>query len=288
MQKVSVVTGGGSGIGKAVAKALPKENVVIITGRNEKKLQSVVDELNQIGHNIVAITCDVTKRKEVENLAQYAKSLGDIQCVIHCAGISGNMGTVEQIIRTNALGTVYINQEFYKVMKGGCIVDVASNSGYILPSIFIPKKSYPIVLNDEDKFVKKAVRRACILHKESINVQLAYMISKNFAKWYSQKCSFKYMQTKGIRVVSVSPGFVETPIMDKEKCEYTDTLLEYAGNRRCAKPEEIAYLLVSVANPKNSYLIGTDILCDAGCINNGFNFKTALLKGAYPSKEGRW
>jgi NAD(P)-dependent dehydrogenase (short-subunit alcohol dehydrogenase family) len=48
------------------------------------------------------------------------------------------MASPETIVRINALGTVYVNQEFYKVMDGGAIVDIASQGGYILPGFMTP------------------------------------------------------------------------------------------------------------------------------------------------------
>lgn len=75
---------------------------------------------------------------------------------------------------------------------------------------------------------------------------------------------------------------------EKEKGEATDIMLGYSGNHRGAKPEELAFLLVSCADSRNGYLMGTDILCDAGCINNGYNFAVAGKKGVHPSVEGNW
>ena len=57
--------------------------------------------------------------------------------------MSPHMGEAEDILKTNALGTIYINTEFAKVMgKGGCILDVSSMSAYLTPSIVMPRKLY--------------------------------------------------------------------------------------------------------------------------------------------------
>ena len=149
MDEVFVVTGGGSGIGRAVAEALPKKATVVITGRTMAKLQHTADALNAQGHHAIPLTCDVSNRAEVRSLAQHASELGKVDKVIHAAGISGSMADAEKIVRINALGTVYVNQEFYKVMDGGVIVDVASNSGYMLPSAMIPRRAYPLALTNE-------------------------------------------------------------------------------------------------------------------------------------------
>ena len=60
MGNVHVVTGGGSGIGKAIATMLPKEDTVIITGRTLAKLEKTAASINESGAHVVATTCDVS------------------------------------------------------------------------------------------------------------------------------------------------------------------------------------------------------------------------------------
>lgn len=288
MGDVYVVTGGGSGIGRAVAEALPKDGTVIITGRTLTKLRRTADQLNDQGHHAVSLTCDVSSRSEVRALAEKASELGKVTKVIHAAGVSGSMASPETIVRINAPGTVYVNQEFYKVMDGGVIVDVASNSGYMLPGAMVPRHAYPLALTDENAFVKRLVRRASLMHNKDVDPQIAYMISKNFARWYAAGCAFKYTRRRGIRVLSVSPGYVETPMTEKEKGKATDILLSYSGPGRGAKPEELAFLIVSLADERCGYLMGTDVLCDASCVNSGYGLTVATNENKHPSADGLW
>jgi len=287
-KRVHVVTGGGSGIGCAVAEMLPKDDAVLITGRHKDKLAQVARELNARGHHIETAACDVSKREDVSALAAFASSFGHIATVVHAAGISGSMGNSEGIVRINALGTVYVNQEFYKVMHGGCIVDVASNSGYMLPKILVPEKRYPLVLEDEEAFVSALVHRAALVPGKGVAPQIAYMISKNFARWYSGQCALKYMRTRQIRVFSVSPGYVETPMTEKEKGKATDILLSYSGPGRGAAPEELAYLICALADERCGYLMGTDVLCDGGCVTAGYRMSVATDEKKVPAPGGAW
>ena len=286
--KVNVVTGGGSGIGRAVAAMLPKDEKVIITGRGQKKLDQAAEELRAEGCQVLTMSCDTTVRENVQKLAEYAASLGDVDKVIHCAGVSGSIGDRTSTIRINALGTVHVNQEFYKVMNGGCIIDIASDSGYMLPKILLPsEKSYYLAITDEERFVAKMAKKAK-LGKEEVSSQIAYMISKNFARWYAERCAFKYMATKGIRVLSVSPGFVKTPMTDAEQGEATDTMLSYTGWKRGAEPEELAYVITALADERARYLIGADILCDSGAVNNGYGMLTATKRYDERSLKENW
>lgn len=149
---VCVVTGGGSGIGKAVVEAFGKDVVTVITGRSEAKLKKVQDELNSNGYQVEIKTCDVSKRQDVNSLAKFAAGFGKVTKVVNCAGVSGTMADRETIIRINCLGTFYINQAFYKIMDGCCIVDVSSQGGYMLPKMLLPSsKTYSLVIGDEEK-----------------------------------------------------------------------------------------------------------------------------------------
>lgn len=118
MGKVCVVTGGGSGMGLAAAKFMPKDRIIVVSGRTESKLTKAVEELKEAGFEAYAKSCDTSKRESVKALAEYAASLGEIINVIHAAGVSPAMNvTMEDILRINALGTVYVNQEFKKPRK---------------------------------------------------------------------------------------------------------------------------------------------------------------------------
>ena len=143
-------------MGLATVKALGKDHKIIISGRTASKLQGAVDELVKEGYDVEAFSCDVSKRESVKELVQFALSKGDIAAVIHAAGVSPHMGNGESIIRINALGTYYVDEEFSSVMKDGTVIlNVSSMSAYILPSMMLPTKSYKLIFTDEEKFLKK-------------------------------------------------------------------------------------------------------------------------------------
>ena len=107
MANVCVITGGGSGMGFEAAKFMPKDKIIIISGRTLAKLENAVNELKALGYEAYAKTCDTSNRDSVRELAEYAASLGEIKNVINSAGVSPAMkGTPEGILRINALGTV--------------------------------------------------------------------------------------------------------------------------------------------------------------------------------------
>ena len=273
MANVCVITGGGSGMGFEAAKFMPKDKIIVVSGRTMSKLEGAVAQLKKLGYDAYAKTCDTSSRESVKELVEFALSLGEIKNVINSAGVSPAMkGTPDGILKINALGTVYVNQEFSKVMKpGSVIVDVSSNSAYILPSFIIPKKAYALAETDEDKFVKTLVKRASMAKGEYQRKGFAYSLSKNFVVWYAKKCAFEY-GLKGIRVVSLSPGLIATDMGNLEK-EDGGMLIPFSAEERMGKPEELGYALATVADERNGYLAGVDILCDGGSTNGMKEFK---------------
>lgn len=264
MKNVCVITGGGSGMGLAAAKCMPKDKIIVVTGRTMSKLENAVKELQELGYEAYAKTCDTSNREQVRELAEYAASLGEIKNVINSAGLSPAMAEPEKLIRVNALGTVYINEEFSKLMhEGSVIVDVSSNSAYILPDFLANKKVFALADQNEDLFIKKILGLPNKLKGYKAS-GLAYGLSKKFVIWYAAKCAFEYGK-KGIRVCSLSPGLIATDMGNLES-EEGGNLLDTTAERRMGKPEELGFAIATVADERNGYLAGVDVLVDGGSV----------------------
>ena len=150
-------------------------------------------------------------------------------------------------------------------------MDVASNSAYVLPKFLINKKLYALADHDEEKFVKKIVKKAKLAKGDYQRSGFAYALSKNFVVWYAKKCAFEY-GPKGIRVVSLSPGLIATDMGNLEAKD-GGMLIGFSAEERMGKPEELGYALATVADERNGYLAGVDVLCDGGSTNGMREFK---------------
>lgn len=139
--KSAIVTGGGRGLGKAVALILAHEGVNVgVTGRNEENLKDTVEELKKIGVNAAFAVFSMDEESAVQSgIASLAEDLGGVDILINNAGI-GNFGTIEemetetweQVIKTNLFGVYYAAKAVYPFLKekgAGDIVNVASTAG---------------------------------------------------------------------------------------------------------------------------------------------------------------
>jgi short-subunit dehydrogenase len=109
MANVCVITGGGSGMGLEAAKFMPKDKIIVLSGRTMSKLEKGVEELKALGFEVYAKTCDTSSRASVKELVAFCANLGEVKNVINSAGVSPAMkGTPEGILRINALGTTVV------------------------------------------------------------------------------------------------------------------------------------------------------------------------------------
>lgn len=264
MKKVCVITGGGSGMGLSAAKIIGKDHYIIIAGRTVSKLTDAINELKGAGIEAEAIACDVSDITSVIALAKRAKELGTITSVVHAAGMSPNMGDADTIMKVNALGTIHVHEAFYDVMEAGsCLIDISSMSAYMLPGKLLPMKSYPLSHSDKNLFFKKMMKRVNLFPQKSRS-GLSYAISKNFVVWFAKSQAVKFGK-KNIRVISISPGSFDTAMGELEK-DGVEQFLAKSAFPRLGKVDEIGELIAFCASDKPSYLTGTDILCDGGCI----------------------
>jgi NAD(P)-dependent dehydrogenase (short-subunit alcohol dehydrogenase family) len=265
MTSVSVITGGAGGMGVATAKVVGRDHTLVLCDVRQDRLDEAAKTLTGLGITVTAVNCDVTDRKAVDGLLETASALGAIASVIHTAGVSPSMGSAEYIMRTNAVGTVNVNEAFFAAAgEGGAIVNVASVAAHMLPENMIPTARFPQALHDEHAFMADMLA-ACSIVPEEMQSGIAYAVSKSFVRWYSVAQCERFTG-KGLRILSVSPGSIETEMGQLEADAGAGAMVADAAVPRWGKPDEMAALLAFCASDKAGYLTGTDILNDGGVI----------------------
>jgi NAD(P)-dependent dehydrogenase (short-subunit alcohol dehydrogenase family) len=142
-------------MGLATAKVVGRDHTVVLCYVRQDRLDTAAATLKNLGITATAVNCDVTDREAVVRLLETASGLGTVASVIHTAGVSPSMGDADYVMRTNALGTVNVNEVFYgSAAEGSAIVNVASMAAHMLPQEMIPTKQFPLALQDEDAFMK--------------------------------------------------------------------------------------------------------------------------------------
>lgn len=265
MGQVSVITGGAGGMGLATAKIVGRDRTVVLCDVRQDRLDSAAAALKDLGMTPTLVNCDVTDRQAVARLLETASGLGAVTSVIHTAGVSPSMGDADYVMRTNALGTVTVNEVFFRTAgEGSAIVNVASMAAHMLPEDMIPTGQFPRALQDEDAFMNDMLS-ACNIVPQEARSGIAYAVSKSFVRWYSTSQAERF-NGRGLRIVSVSPGSIDTEMGRLEEQAGAGAMVADAAVPRWGKAEEMAELLAFCASERAGYLTGTDILNDGGVI----------------------
>ena len=140
--KVIIITGASSGIGKALAFALAKKgNKLVLAGRNKEKLNAVLQKMNEVNISTISIVTDVCKKEDCKNLIHKCiTEFGRIDVLINNAGISmralfneSDLEVIEKVMNTNFWGTVFCTKYAlpYLLQSNGSLVGVSSIAGHI-------------------------------------------------------------------------------------------------------------------------------------------------------------
>ena len=263
MSRVSVITGGAGGMGLATAKIVGREYAVVLCDVRQDRLDAAATTLKDLGVTATVVNCDVTDRPSVTALFETAAGLGTVASVIHTAGVSPSMGDADYVMRTNAVGTVNVNEVFYATAgEGSAIVNVASVAAHMLPESLIPTGHFPLALRDADAFMAE-MTTACSIAPDDARSGFG-LRGEQELRPVVQHVAVRTVHRSGLRIVSVSPGSVDTEMGRLEEQAGAGAMVTDAAVPRWGTAEEMAELFAFCASDKAGYLTGTDILNDGG------------------------
>ncbi len=241
--KVAIVTGGGRGIGQVIALGFAKAGaeVVILARSGAGDTPKLIADA---GGKCYFIKCDVTKEEDVDAaFAEILKKSGSIDIVFNNAGICMHQTTFEatiaefrEVIDINLTGEFIVARAAGKIMidRGikGSIINMASISGSICN---IPQ--WQCSYN---------ASKAAVIH----------MTRSLAAEWAEH----------GVRVNSISPGYIATPMSIDTPQELRDAWMPLIPMHRFGKPEELIPPMLYLACDASGYTTGSDIIVDGGYV----------------------
>ena len=112
--------------------------MIVLAGRNLAKMEAAKAELDELGVESCLCKTDIADRAQVQALAEFAASLGDVTQVIHTSGVSPSDTATENIIKINAVGTVNMVEAFYPALtEGGVMINFSSVAAYTMSKKFV-------------------------------------------------------------------------------------------------------------------------------------------------------
>lgn len=237
--KCILVTGASSGIGRGVAVACAKMGAkVVLSGRNEQRLQETFALLEGEGHLMLSgdLNSEETRKKTVDKMPT-------LNGVVYCAGILQiqmakfmDLLSLEGIFQTNVFSPLMLNSLLLKkkkIQKDASIIFISSISGVFRSQI--GEGGYG------------ATKAALTGYVKSLALELSAL---------------------GIRVNTIHPGIVETPILEVSNNtfgkEELESLRQKYPLKRFGKPEDIAHCAVYLLSDASSWMTGSNILIDGG------------------------
>lgn len=242
--KVALVTGGGSGIGRATAIAFAREGArVVIASRRVVQGEETISLIRDRGGEAIFVKTDVSESAQVEAmLTQTINAFGRLDCAFNNAGIVGPEARMHQytendwddVITTNLKGIwLCMQHEIQHMLEngGGAIVNNSSAAG---------KRSWP-------------------RHP-------AYVASKHGVVGLTRNTSREYAKD-GIRVNAVCPGWIDTPMLDflfEDVPERREKISTSQPMERMGTPGEVSEAVLWLCSERSSYINGECLMVDGG------------------------
>jgi NAD(P)-dependent dehydrogenase (short-subunit alcohol dehydrogenase family) len=244
--KAAIVTGAGTGIGRAIALALAREGAkVAVAGRRREKLEEVAQAIRRAGGEALVTVCDVSSEADSQRAVKDAEgAFGHVNVLVNNAGAL-SVSTVESIsveewdrlMATNLKGPFLMSRAVLPAMRqagGGAIVNVGSVLGLV-----------------------------------AMKDRAAYCASKGGVTMLTKAMALDHAQEK-IRVNCICPAIVETDLIRElfsksgEGRRARDARLATLPLGKFGKPDDIAELAVFLASEESSWMTGTTIPVDGG------------------------
>lgn len=243
-KKVALVTGAGSGLGLATAKAFAEAGAsVVLADANETAVRSAAEELSAQGRRALAIQCDVADDAQVEAMIeQTVAAFGRLDAAYNNAGVQNVVAEAADASRDDFDRVMSINLrgvwscmkfELRQMLKqeSGAIVNCSSIGGLV-----------------------GGARRG------------TYQASKHAVLGLTKSAALDYA-ARGIRINAVCPGIIQTPMLDRMMTTQADALgamLKDVPIGRLGRPEEIANAVLWLCSPGASFVIGHALTVDGG------------------------
>jgi NAD(P)-dependent dehydrogenase (short-subunit alcohol dehydrogenase family) len=206
MSDVVIVIGAGS-IGQAIARRVSAGKRVVMADLRSDNAEAAAEVLRDAGFEVITATVDVSSRESVQALVKTATELGEVNGLIHAAGVSPSQASPETILAVDLYGTAVILEEIGNVIaEGGAGVVIASQSGHRLGALSAEQDA-ALATTPADKLLAHP-----LLELNRVTDSLyAYQLAKRGNSLRVMAEAVRWGR-RGARINTISPGIIFTPL----------------------------------------------------------------------------
>ena len=238
--KVALITGAARGQGASHARLFTSEGASVVLGDIlEKEVFAVCDEIRAAGGVAEAIRIDVTRSEDWVAAVELTEArFGRLDVLVNNAGVIDEGGAVDEaedawhrVIAVNQTGMFLGMKHAVPAMRragGGSIINISSTLGVVGADDYI-----------------------------------AYQASKGAIRQMSRSAALSYVKD-GIRVNTICPGFIQTPMTDVLDAEIREHDIQMTPMARPGMPIEVSFAVVYLASDESSFVTGSDLIVDGG------------------------
>jgi NAD(P)-dependent dehydrogenase (short-subunit alcohol dehydrogenase family) len=244
--KVAIVTGGNSGIGRAVSEVFAREKASVVIGaRNVQKGNETVDAIQKKGGTAAFVRIDLRDSSQVQHLVEEAVArYGTVDVVCNCGGtelvkllVDTTEDEWDMVMDTNARGAFLVSKYALPYMiakKKGAIINISSQLGFV----------------GFERFSAYCASKGAIIQ-----------LTKAMALEYSRY---------GVRINCVCPGAIDTAMVDRELAHFDNPaelrkkIMDDHPIGRIGRPEEVAEAVLFLASDRSSFIVGESLVVDGG------------------------
>lgn len=257
-----VITGAAGGIGQSCARTF-KNQPLILTDYSQELVDEAVEKLQKEGFDVSGIACDITDKNDIEKLTKFVAEKGSLKAFIHTAGVSGTEKDLKKLYAIDLVATELLIDAFYEIAeKNSVAVLLSSMMAHTIPQ----NEAYDEALSNP----QNAASFDIVSQSAENNSDMMYNFVKRGVLLLSHKNVDKWGE-KEARIVTVSPGVIETPMALKaaeEHPEQMEMIKKATPLQRNGQPEDIADVVYFLTSDAARFITGTDILVDGGVIQN--------------------
>jgi NAD(P)-dependent dehydrogenase (short-subunit alcohol dehydrogenase family) len=262
---VLVVVGSGA-MGLACAQRLGGGRHILLADHSPERLAPAAEALRAGGHKVTPRDVDVSDADSVRALVEMAAATGEVDAIVHTAGISPQQGTSRQIFQVDLYGAALVIDRFFPLARRGTVMTLISSGGAYAEDFPVETERL-VATTPADLLLDLPV-----IDLDSPNSRWAYHLAKRALQVRVQVESFRW-GSRGARINTVSPGITASP-MSANELDVRDadgragdrmrSLIAQSPGGRLGTPDDIAAAVAFLSSAEASFITGTDLLVDGG------------------------